>query len=71
MLLSGQAPKTRLFPYNWYDSPNIHFLTVRDFEQLAVQEGFRVEQRYFVAGESRITMFPNLMAETAVYLVTK
>ena len=71
MLLSGQAPKTRLFPYNWYDSPNIHFLTVRDFEQLAVQEGFRVEQRYFVAGERRITMFPNLMAETAVYLVTK
>ena len=71
MLLSGQAPKTKLFPYNWYDSPNIHFLTVRDFEQLAVQEGFRVEQRYFVAGESRISMFPNLMAETAVYLVTR
>jgi methionine biosynthesis protein MetW len=71
MLLSGQAPKTRLFPYDWYDSPNIHFLTVRDFEALAVQQGFRIERRYFVAGEDKVSAFPNLMAEVAVYLVRK
>jgi methionine biosynthesis protein MetW len=71
MLISGQAPKTRLFPYNWYDSPNIHFLTVRDFEDLAVKQGFHVERRYFAAGHRRLSMFPNLMAEVAVYLVTK
>src|SRR5205823_6591198 len=35
MLLSGRAPRTKLFPYEWYDSPNIHFLTVHDFESLA------------------------------------
>ncbi len=34
-LWSGRAPKTGLFPYDWYDSPNIHFLTVLDFEGLA------------------------------------
>jgi methionine biosynthesis protein MetW len=71
MLLSGQAPKTRLFPYDWYDSPNIHFLTVRDFEALAVQEGFRIERRYFVAGASKVSLLPNLLAEVAVYLVRK
>jgi len=71
MLLSGQAPKTRLFPYDWYDSPNIHFLTVRDFEALAVRQGFKIEHRYFVAGTSKVSMFPNLMAEVAVYLVKK
>ena len=31
-LWSGRSPQTRLFPHNWYDSPNIHFLTVQDFD---------------------------------------
>jgi methionine biosynthesis protein MetW len=69
MLRSGHAPKTRLFPYDWYDSPNIHFVTVKDFEALAVQQGFRIERRYFVAGTRQVSMLPNLMAEVAVYLV--
>ena len=71
MLLSGQAPKTRLFPYDWYDSPNIHFLTVRDFEDLAAKQGFRIERRYFVAGARSLSILPNLLAEVAVYLVSK
>jgi methionine biosynthesis protein MetW len=71
MLISGQAPKTRLFPYDWYDSPNIHFLTVRDFEDLAAKQGFRIERRYFVAGTRSLSILPNLMAEVAVYLLSK
>src|SRR5881296_2555644 len=35
MLFSGRAPKTNLFPHEWYDSPNIHVLSVDDFELLA------------------------------------
>lgn len=71
MLATGQAPKTRLFPYNWYDSPNIHFLTVTDFEGLAAQEGISIERRYFLSGRHRVTVRPNLRAEVAVYLVKK
>jgi methionine biosynthesis protein MetW len=71
MLVSGQAPKTRLFPYDWYDSPNIHFLTVKDFENFSVMQGFRIEHRYFVAGARSVSMLPNLLAEVAVYLVSK
>ncbi len=71
MLVSGRAPKTRLFPYDWYDSPNIHFLTVDDFEQLARQEGLAVERRFFLDGQRRIGGLPNLRAEVAVYLVRR
>ena len=71
MLFSGQAPRTKLFPYEWYESPNIHFLTVDDFERLVERQGFRVERRYFLAGSHRVTMLPNLLAETAVFLVGK
>ena len=70
MLVSGRAPKTRLFPHDWYESPNIHFLTVHDFEDLAVLENLSVERRYFLSGDRKVTLFPNLLAEVAVYLVS-
>ena len=69
MLLCGGAPKTKLFPYNWYDSPNIHFLTVSDFEALIAAERFAVERRYFLAGRHKVHALPNLLAEVAVYLI--
>ncbi len=69
MLFTGQAPKTELFPYDWFDSPNIHILSVRDFEKLAGREGMRIERRFFLAGSRKITVLPNLLAEVAVFLV--
>jgi methionine biosynthesis protein MetW len=69
MLFSGQAPKTDLFPYDWYDSPNIHFLAINDFEDLCRRHGFPIERRYFLSGSRQISMFPNLRAQTAVFLV--
>jgi methionine biosynthesis protein MetW len=70
-LWSGRAPKTKLFPHEWYDSPNIHFLTVYDFEALASSEKWRVERRIFLSGKSEVKMLPNVRAEIAVFLVTK
>jgi methionine biosynthesis protein MetW len=69
-LWTGRAPQTELFPYDWYDSPNIHFLTVLDFEALANKERWRIERRIFLAGNRQPTLFPNLMAEVAVFLVS-
>jgi methionine biosynthesis protein MetW len=71
MLTTGRAPKTRLFPYDWYDSPNIHFLTVDDFEQLARQEGLAIERRFFLTGHRTVDRLPNLRAEVAVFLVRR
>ena len=71
MLLSGRAPRTSLFPYEWYESPNIHLLTVHDFEDLARVEGWTVERRYFLAGHRKMTVMPNVTAEVAVFLVRR
>ena len=70
LLLSGRAPKTNVFPHDWFESPNIHFLAVHDFEDLAALEKFAVERRYFLSGDRSITLLPNLLAEVAVYLVS-
>ena len=69
-LFSGQSPRNKLFPYDWFDSPNIHFLTIRDFELLAARERWRVERRIFIAGQRQVSLFPNLLAEIGVFLVS-
>ena len=70
-LWTGRAPKTKLFPYEWYDSPNIHFLTVHDFEGLVGTEHWTVERRIFLQGARTVKSLPNLLAEVAVFLVRK
>jgi methionine biosynthesis protein MetW len=70
-LWTGRAPQTKLFPYEWYDSPNIHFLTVHDFEALAAKQCWTIERGIFLAGHRRTTVFPNLTAETAVFLIRR
>ena len=71
MLLTGRAPKTRLFPYEWYNSPNIHFLSVQDFEDLTVEENLAVERRIFLSRERTVSRLPNLRARVAVYLLRR
>ncbi|HLI83630.1 MAG TPA: methionine biosynthesis protein MetW [Bryobacteraceae bacterium] len=70
LLFGGRAPKTDLFPYEWYESPNIHFLTVHNFEDLAETEHLAIERRYFLSRGRRLALLPNLLAEVAVYLVS-
>jgi len=68
-LWSGRAPRTALFPYEWYDSPNIHFLTIVDFESLIEKQGWRVDKRIFLSGHRQVRVAPNLSAEIAIYQI--
>ncbi|MGC8882884.1 MAG: methionine biosynthesis protein MetW [Bryobacteraceae bacterium] len=70
-LCSGRAPRTRLFPHAWHSSPNIHFLTVLDFEETARQQRWRIEKRLFLSGNSQVRFAPNWRAEIAVYLLAR
>ena len=53
ILWTGGAPKTELFPHDWYDSPNIHFLTVLDFEALARPRSGRWSGAFFWRARGR------------------
>jgi methionine biosynthesis protein MetW len=70
-LWSGRAPKTKLFPHDWYNSPNIHFLTVHDFQALADKESWAVNRGIFLSGARQVSVFPNLLAEIAVFLIRR
>jgi methionine biosynthesis protein MetW len=70
-LFSGRAPKTGLFPYDWHSSPNLHYLTVQDFETLVEEQGWHVDRRIFLAGQRQVNLLPNLTSEMAVYMFHK
>jgi homoserine O-acetyltransferase len=68
-LVSGRSPRTALFPYDWYESPNLHFLTIDDFVLLCRGQNWTIERQIFLRGERMIERFPNLLAEVAVFLI--
>lgn len=70
-LWSGRSPQTKLFPYDWYDSPNIHFLTIHDFEGLAAKAQWTVERAIYLSRDVEVKLLPNLLAEIGVFVIRK
>ena len=75
LLLTGKMPVTKNLPFEWYDTPNIHFCTVADFEALCRKEGYQVLNRGMLSTGTVNKIFkniwPNMFAETAVYHLTR
>lgn len=72
LLWNGRMPVTRLLPVAWYETPNIHHVTVRDFRELVAQKGYRVEGEWFLSGDKRIgPAAAAWRAEHAVFLLSR
>jgi methionine biosynthesis protein MetW len=66
-LIAGRMPVTPEIPYQWYDTPNIHLCTLKDFEILAAKCGLRVTDRVVLARGEPVRVLPSLRATLAVY----
>ena len=77
IMFKGRMPVSENLPYEWYDTPNIHFCTVRDFVKLADDMGLTIEQSLFLddEGTSRTIgssiFMANWFGEQAVFLLKK
>ncbi len=71
--LGGRMPVSKSLPNHWFDTPNIHLCTIRDFEKLCRDNRFNIINRSVVNHEYKdtpaIRLLPNLFGETAVYLI--
>ncbi|NNC58673.1 MAG: methionine biosynthesis protein MetW [Erythrobacter sp.] len=68
---SGRMPVTRHLPVSWYETANIHHVTVKDFEELAAGLGIAVENRWFFTREREIApRQANWRAEYALFEVS-
>ncbi len=72
LLWSGRMPVTPALPVSWYETQNIHMLTVADFFDFVAERGIRVEQAWYLSkGRPRAALGANLLAEQAVFLVSR
>lgn len=71
----GRMPVSKFMPFSWYDTPNIHFCTVSDFEALCREKNIKIINKAMINqnGETSLAAkhWPNLFAVTAVYHVSK
>ena len=71
----GMMPVSDALPYSWYNTPNIHLCTFRDFEALCAEKNVTILNRRAVDGDQQGSLlmqkFPNMFGEVAIYRVTR
>jgi methionine biosynthesis protein MetW len=72
LLSTGRMPVTRHLPVSWYETQNIHHVTVTDFRELLRAKGVAIERSWFFSGETELgAAGANWRAEYAVYLLSR
>jgi methionine biosynthesis protein MetW len=70
MFISGKTPVTPSLPYMWHDTPNLHFLSIADFVGYCKKKNFHIEKTVFLNKNRKIRLFPNLFAQTGIFLLS-
>jgi methionine biosynthesis protein MetW len=77
LLLNGYAPVTKQLPYQWYDTPNIRVITLKDFKRFAKQVGFQILESVSINTDhqdkhgKRIFFLPNLRATYGIFQISR
>lgn len=66
-IMMGRMPISKEMPYQWYNTPNIHLCTLRDFEDLAKELGLKITHRALFNGRAEVRFFPSWRSTLAVY----
>lgn len=67
--LGGHMPVSERMPYQWYNTPNIHWCTLKDFDRLCAKNRIDVLERAVMTGGKKIDIMPNLLGSLAFYRV--
>lgn len=70
-ILQGHMPVSETIPFEWYNTPNIHWCMLGDFERLCAKNGIRVIERVVMDNGKRIHFLPNLLGSLAFYRVAR
>ena len=76
LLLTGKMPVTESLPYAWYDTPNIHFFTIQDFQNLCVDLNIVIEKSIGLTTKGKQFDIPpgingaNLFTHEAIFLLS-
>src|SRR5579864_4220594 len=71
ILFSGKVPVTPALPFEWYDTPNLHFLSISNFVDYCKMKKLQIKKSAFVNHDRRTNFLPNFLAETGVFQISK
>ena len=67
---TGRTPVTSHLPYQWYDTPNRHVVTIKDFRVFCDTLGIHIDREIALSGDGTVTFLPNLRADEALYVLS-
>ena len=70
LFFGGKVPVTSSLPYEWYDTPNLHFLSISDFFEYCHKRNIKIEKTYFINKKRIIKIYPNLFAQIGIFLIS-
>ncbi len=71
LFLKGKTPVTYSLPYRWYNTPNLHFLSISDFKEFCFDKNITIRAAYYLGRNSAVKICPNLLALNAVFIIIK
>lgn len=69
LFFGGRSPVTSSLPYRWYDTPNVRFLSIKDFRDYCAEKHFRVLDAFYLGRAEQVHVLPNLFARTAIFVI--
>ncbi len=70
MFFKGKAPITPSLPYEWHDTPNLHFLSISDFIEYCRERDIKIKRSFFVGRNKRVRIFPNLFGLIGIFVIS-
>ena len=70
-ILNGKMPKSADLPHEWYNTPNIHLCTIKDFEDLCAKKGLTITNQLFLMDNHPIKYFSNLRGSLGIFQLTQ
>ena len=70
IFFKGRTPVTPSLPYEWHDTPNLHFLSISDFISYCRKRNIRIEKAAFIGKRRMVGIFPNLFGLTGIFLIS-
>ena len=67
----GKTPITPSLPYHWYDTPNLHFLSISDFKDYCIEKKLKVLKAHYLGRKAPVWFWPNLFALNAIFVISK
>ena len=65
--IQGVMPKSKELPYSWFNTPNVHLCTIKDFDDLCKLNKYKIVGRLVLTDTKSVRFFPNLLGALALY----